>query len=68
MDNNTHHAPIVQAAVLLAMWLLTAASNFLAFTKTITLDDVQKVAATTASIVVIIVTILTYLRSQKKKR
>ncbi|MBK9249361.1 MAG: hypothetical protein IPM69_14920 [Ignavibacteria bacterium] len=67
MDNNPQSSP-TSAIALLAMWLLTAASNFLAFTKTITLDDVQKIAATTASIVVIVITILTFLRSQKKKR
>lgn len=67
MDNNTQNTPIAQAAVLISMWLLTAISNLLAFTQTITLDDVQKVAATTASIVVIVVTILTYVRSQKRK-
>ena len=67
MDNSTQNSP-TSAIALLGMWLLTAASNFLAFTNTITLDDVQKIAATTASIVVIVITILTFLRSQKKKR
>ena len=67
MDNNPQNSP-QSVIALLGMWLLTAASNFLAFTKTITLDDVQKIAATTASIVVIVITILTFLRSQKKKR
>lgn len=53
---------------LLCAWAFVAFNNILAFTRTITLDDIQKVFAIITSIVVTVVTILTFLRNQKKKK
>ncbi|MFN8359309.1 MAG: hypothetical protein U0264_05280 [Candidatus Kapaibacterium sp.] len=69
MDNNNYsHNPAFGMIGLLCAWAFVAFNNILAFTRTITLDDIQKVFAIITSIVVTVVTILTFLRNQKKKK
>lgn len=64
MENPT--TPQTSITGMITMWAITALTNFLAFTPTITLDDLQKCAAILASIVVMVFTIATYFRKRKK--
>ncbi|MFN8358598.1 MAG: hypothetical protein U0264_01670 [Candidatus Kapaibacterium sp.] len=70
MDNNNYNYSNSPAGLLgfLFGWVYVAFANLLAFTDTVTLDDVQKFFAILTSIVVAVVTILTFLRNQKKKK
>lgn len=70
MDNNNYYYSNSPAGLLgfLFGWVYVAFANLLAFTNAITLDDVQKIAAIAASVIVTTITILTYLRNRKRKR
>ncbi len=64
MENPPQATPQT-AKGLITIWCLTAVSNFLAFTSTVSLDDLQKFFAIVASIVVTVVTIATYFKKKK---
>ncbi len=70
MDHNNYSTGNSPAGLLgfVLGWAYVFGANFLAFTNTVTLDDVQKIFAILTSIVVAVVTILTFLRNQKKKK
>ena len=70
MDHNNYSTGTSPAGLLgfVLGWTYVLGANFLAFTNTITLDDVQKIFTILTSIAVGTVTILTYLRNRKKKR